>query len=245
MDLGLKNKVALVTGAGSQIGYGKGIVLTLADEGCNIIAADMDLEGVKKTVADVEALGRKGMAIKVDVRNRTEVDAMVEKGLSEFGRIDILVNNAGSSSQLRPFLEMTKDDWDYDIGVNLFGQMNVAQAVLPHMISRAYGRIINTSGGQGIPNISIYGAAKAGVVMFTQALAREVAPHGIIVNAVGPGLGETGLVHGAPREFLEGERQRSQLKRLCTPDDVAPVVVFLASDRCSYMVGQCVNLSTY
>jgi 3-oxoacyl-[acyl-carrier protein] reductase len=245
MDLGLKEKVALVTGAGSQIGYGKGIVLTLADEGCNIIAADIDLEGAKKTVAEVEALGRKALAVKVDVINRTEVDTMVEKALTEFGRIDILVNNAGSSSRLRPFLEMTKDDWDYDIGVNLFGQMNVAQAVLPHMISRAYGRIINTSGGQGIPNISIYGAAKAGVVMFTQALAREVASQGVIVNAVGPGLGETGLVHGAPREFLEGERQRSQLKRLCTPDDVASVVAFLASDLCSYMVGQCVNLSTY
>jgi 3-oxoacyl-[acyl-carrier protein] reductase len=140
---------------------------------------------------------------------------------------------------------MTKDDWDYDIGVNLFGQMNVAQAVLPHMISRKYGRIVNTSGGQGIPNISIYGAAKAGVVMWTQALAREVASQGVIVNAVGPGLGMTGLVHGAPREFLEGERQKSQLKRLCTPDDVAPVVAFLASDLCSYMVGQCINLSTY
>ena len=245
MDLGLRGKVALVTGAGSQIGYGKGIALTLAREGCDIIAADIDLEGAKKTAAEVEALGRKAMAIKVDVRSRAEVDDMVKAVLKQFGKIDILVNNAGSSSRLRPFLEMTKEDWDYDIGVNIYGQMNVAQAVLPHMISRKYGRIINTSGGQGIPNISIYGAAKAGVVMFTQALAREVASQGIIVNAVGPGLGETGLVHGAPREFLEGERQRSQLKRLCTPDDVAPVVAFLASDLCSYMVGQCINLSTY
>jgi NAD(P)-dependent dehydrogenase (short-subunit alcohol dehydrogenase family) len=245
MDLGLKDKVALVTGAGSQIGYGRGIALTLAREGCDIIAADINLEGTKKTVADIESLGRKALAVKVDVRNRAEVDDMVRKGIEEFSKIDILVNNAGSSSRLRPFLEMTQEDWDYDIGVNLYGQMNVAQAVLPHMISRHYGRIINTSGGQGIPNISIYGAAKAGVVMFTQALAREVASKGVIVNAVGPGLGETGLVHGAPREFLEGERQRSQLKRLCKPDDVAPVVAFLASDLCSYMVGQCVNLSTY
>jgi len=245
MDLKLKDKVALVTGAGSQIGYGKGIILTLAKEGCDIIAADVDLEGAKKTAAEVQTLGRKAIAIKVDVRDPSEVNNMVKKGLERFGKIDILVNNAGSSSKLRPFVTMTKEDWDYDIGVNLYGQMNVAQAVLPHMISRKYGRIINTSGGQGIPNISIYGAAKAGVVMWTQALAREVASQGVIVNAVGPGLGETGLVHGAPREFLEGERQRSQLKRLCTPDDVAPVVAFLASDLCSYMVGQCVQLSTY
>ena len=101
-----------------------------------------------------------------------------------------------------------------------------------------------TSGGQGIPTISVYGAAKGGVVQFTKALAREVASQGVIVNAVGPGLGKTGLVHGAPREFLESERNRSALKRLCTPEDVAPVVAFLASDVCSYMVGGLVQLST-
>ena len=244
MDLGLKDKVALVTGAGSQIGYGRGIAIVLAEEGCDIIAADIDLEGAQKTAADVEALGRRALTIKVDVTNGAEVDDMVQQALDRFGKIDILVNNAGASSQLRPFIEMTEEDWDYDIGVNLRGQMRVARVVLPHMIERKYGRIINTSGGQGIPNISIYGAAKAGVVMFTQALAREVASSGVIVNAVGPGLGKTGLVYRAPQEFLEGERQRSLLKRLCTPEDVAPVVAFLASDKCSYMIGQLVQLST-
>ncbi|MFH1647191.1 MAG: SDR family oxidoreductase [Chloroflexota bacterium] len=245
MDLLLKDKVALVTGAGSQIGYGRGIALTLAEEGCDVVVADIDLEGAKKTAADVEARGRKALAVKVDVTKQAEVDEMVKQAIEKFGRIDILVNNAGSSSQLRPFIEMTEEDWNYDIGVNLLGQMRVARAVLPHMIKRGYGRIVNTSGGQGIPNISIYGAAKAGVVMFTQALAREVASKGVIVNAVGPGLGRTGLVYRAPEAFLEGERQKSQLKRLCTPDDMAPVVAFLASDKCSYMVGQLIQLSTY
>lgn len=244
MDLHLKDKVALVTGAGSQIGYGKAIALTLAEEGCDIVAADIDPDGAKQTAAAVEALGRQALAVKVDVTRQAEVDAMVKKAIEKFGRIDILVNNAGASSQLRPFMEMTEEDWDFDIHTNLYGQMRVARAVLPHMLARKYGRIINTSGGQGIPNISIYGAAKAGVVMFTQALAREVASKGVIVNAVGPGLGKTGLVYRAPTEFLESERQRSLLKRLCTPEDVAPVVAFLASDRCSYMVGQLVQLST-
>jgi 3-oxoacyl-[acyl-carrier protein] reductase len=244
MDLRLKDKIALVTGAGSQIGYGKTIAVTLADEGCDVIAADIDLEGAEKTAALVRESGRKALAVKVDVIEQEEVDAMVKQSIDAFGRIDILVNNAGSSSELRPFLEMTEEDWNFDIGVNLLGQMRVARAVLPHMISRKYGRIINTSGGQGIPSISVYGAAKAGVVMFTQALAREVAQYGIIVNAVGPGLGKTGLVYRAPEEFLESERQRSVLKRLCTPEDVAPVVAFLASDRCSYMAGQLVQLST-
>ena len=245
MDLGLKGKVALITGTGSQIGYGKGIAMTLAGEGCDIVSADIDLNGAKQTVEEVEALGCKALAVKVDVANRAEVDDMVKSALEKFGKIDILVNNAGTSSLLRPFVEMTKADWDLDINANLYGQMNVAQAVLPHMMSRRYGRIINTSGGRGIPNISIYGAAKAGVMAFTEALAREVASSGVIVNGIGPGLGETGLVHNAPAEFLEQNRQRSALKRLCTPEDVGPAVAFLASDLCSYMVGQFIHLSTF
>ena len=246
MDLGLKGKVALITGAGSQIGYGKGIALTLAQEGCNIIAADINLEGAKQTADEVRTLGCDVLAVKVDVTNRAEVDQMVKTALERFGRIDILVNNAGASSPLKPFVEMTKADWDLDINVNLYGQMNVAQAVLPHMLSRGYGRIINISGGQGIPNISVYGAAKAGIVAFTQALAKEVASAGVIVNALGPGLGVTGLVNKtAPEDFLEQNKQRSALKRLCTPEDVGPAVAFLASDRCSYMTGQFIRLSTF
>jgi NAD(P)-dependent dehydrogenase (short-subunit alcohol dehydrogenase family) len=245
MDLGLKGKTALVTGTGSQIGYGKGIAMVLAGEGCNIISADVDFEGAKQTADKVEALRCEALAVKVDVADRDQVDAMVNAAVDRFGQIDILVNNAGTSSQLRPFVEMTKADWDLDINVNLVGQMNVAQAVLPHMISRKYGRIINFSGGRGIPNISIYGAAKAGVMAFTEALAREVAAHGVIVNGIGPGLGETGLVKKAPTAFLEENRQRSALKRLCTPEDVGPAVAFLASDVCSYMVGQFIHLSTF
>ena len=243
MDLGLKGKVALVTGAGSQIGYGRAIALTLAEEGCDIVAADIDLDGAKQTVADIEASGHNAMAIKVDVTNRADVDEMVKAALGKFEKIDILVNNAGTSSELKPFVEMTRSDWDIDIGVNLYGQMNVAQAVLPHMMSRKYGRIINISGGQGLATISVYGAAKAGVEAFTHALAMEVAPYGIIVNGVAPGLAQTGLTVKASADYMESYRQSSALKRLCTPKDVAPAVAFLASDICSYMAGQFVRLS--
>jgi NAD(P)-dependent dehydrogenase (short-subunit alcohol dehydrogenase family) len=242
VDLQLKGKVALVTGTGSQIGYGRAIALTLAREGCDIVAADIDIGGAKQTAADVEASGCRAIALKADVTSRAEVDSMVKEALAVFGRIDILVNNAGASSVPKPFIEMTKDDWDIDIHVNLYGQMNVAQAVIPHMMSRHYGRIINVSGGQGIPAISVYGAAKAGIVAFTQALAREVASSGIIVNAVGPGLAQTGLTRNASPEFMESYRQSSLLKRLCTGEDLGPVVAFLASDVCSYMVGQFVQL---
>ncbi len=244
MDLRLKDKIALVTGAGSQIGYGKAIVMTLAEEGCHIIAADMDYAGVKQTASLVEGIGRKALAVKVDVTKPEEVDDMVAQALKKFNKIDILVNNAGASTKEQPFMDMTEEDWAFDIGVNLLGQIRVARAVLPHMLKRKYGRIINTSGGQGLPGISIYGAAKGGVVQFTKALAREVGGKGIFVNAVGPGLGKTGLVYRAPKAMLEGAKNESMLKRLCEPADVAPVVAFLASDRCSYMMGQLVQLGT-
>ena len=243
MDLKLKEKVALVTGAGSQIGYGRSIAIALAREGCDVVASDIDIEGAKKTASEVQDLGRRSMAIDVDVADRDDVNKMVETILSQWVKIDILINNAGTSSKLKPFIQMTKSDWELDIGVNLIGQMNVAQAVLPTMISQKYGRIINLSGGQGIPNISIYGAAKAGVEAFTQALAREVGMMGVIVNGIAPGLGETGLVVNAPREFLDANARNSALGRLCTPEDVAPVAAFLASDVCSYMAGQFIRIN--
>ena len=243
MDLKLKGKVALVTGAGSQIGYGRSIATILAREGSDVAVSDIDIDGARKTASEIQNLGRRAMALEVDVSDRNAVDKMVNTVLSQWDRIDILINNAGTSSKLKPFIQMTKSDWDLDIGVNLIGQMNVAQAVLPAMIERKYGRIINLSGGQGIPNISIYGAAKAGVEAFTQALAREVGEMGVIVNGIAPGLGETGLVVGAPREFLDANAKSSSLGRLCTPEDVAPVAAFLASDICSYMAGQFIRIN--
>lgn len=233
MDLMLKDRVALVTGTGSRIGYGRAIALSLAREECDIISADIELGGAQETAGEVIDLGRKALAVKVDVRNRDEVDEMVKRGLDEFGKIDILVNNAGVSSKWKPFIEMNKEDWNYDISVNLYGQMNVAQSVLPHMIARKYGRIINTSGGQGIPGISLYGASKGAVVQWTKALAREVAPHGVIVSVYSPGLGATGLTANDPRQ-LESLAKENLLGRLCTPEDVGPLVAFMASDISRY-----------
>src|SRR5512136_54236 len=216
MDFGLNGKVALVTGAGSRVGYGREIALTLAREGCTVAAADINLEWAQQTASEVEKSGGRALALRADVTNRAEVDNMVRQVAEVFGRIDILVNNAGASSRERPFMEMTKADWDKDITVNLIGQMNVAQTVIPYMAKRHYGRIVNTSGGQGIPMISVYGAAKAGVEAWTHALALEVAPLGIIVNGVAPGLGKTGLTVNNPQEIMEANRERSALKRLCT-----------------------------
>lgn len=241
MDLKMKGKLALVTGAGSQIGYGKTIALTLAKEGCDVVAADIDFVGTQKTVDSIKSLGREALAVKVDVSNRDEVDAMTAKALEKFQKIDILINNAGVGRPM-PFIETTREDWDFTVHVNLYGLMNVTQSVLPHMIARKYGRIVNISGGIGCAMLSVYGATKAGVQSLTQSLAKEVTSSGVIVNAVEPGLALTGLTKGAPPEFLENFRQGSLLKRFCTPEDLAPLVAFLASDICSYMVGQYITL---
>jgi 2-hydroxycyclohexanecarboxyl-CoA dehydrogenase len=249
MDLGLNGKVALVTGTGSQIGYGKGIVLTLAREGCDIISADKDFEGAKQTAAEVEVLGRKSMAAKADVTSSAEVNEMVKAALAKFGKIDILVNNAGGGSPPKPFIEKTEADWDHDINLNLRGVLNCTKAVLGHMLARKSGKIINISSGagrMGLPGRAIYSAAKGGVIAFTKTLAREVGPSGINVNCITPGIGETNFARASntPAEYLKQVVATTiPLRRATTPQDVANLVAFLASDVSSYILGQTINVN--
>jgi NAD(P)-dependent dehydrogenase (short-subunit alcohol dehydrogenase family) len=155
MDLKLKGKMALVTGTGSQIGFGKAIALTLAKEGCDIASADIDLEGARKTAAEIEKLGRKSLAVKVDVSKRDSVDKMVETVIKEFGRIDILVNNAGTSSVVQPFMQMTKADWDIDIGVTWpkinTGASSTARAGRGYLVSPSTERLRGASTSSLMP----------------------------------------------------------------------------------------------
>ena len=239
MDFGLTGKVALISGTGSQIGFGKGIALALAKEGCDIIGVDIDIDGAEKTAAEVKALGRRSLAFKVDVSNRAEVDAMVEKAIAEFGKIDILINNAGIGTPWRATIEVPREEMEKAINVNFFGQFNMVQAVAPHMISQKYGRIINFSGGGGGARDSCYSASKGAVDGWTKSVARDLAPLGVIVNLYLPGPGETGLpVGNVPPGMFEKVKTMNALKRLCTPDDVGQIVAFLVSDKNSYMIGQ-------
>jgi NAD(P)-dependent dehydrogenase (short-subunit alcohol dehydrogenase family) len=246
MELGLKGKVALVTGAGSQIGFGKAIALQLAREGCDVVINDLDLDGAKKTAAEVEKLGQKSLAIKADVTKVAEWETMVKQVLDKFGRIDILVNNAGGSSRFKPFLQTTDADWNFDMNVNLVSTRYGMKSVLPHMFKQKSGKIINITSGAGITGgmgLPGYAAAKAGIIALTLAVCKEAAPEGVNINCVSPGPANTGFAKNAPPGMLENFPKTLPIRRLTTTQDVANAVTFLASDAASDIVGQVLVVS--
>jgi len=245
MELGLAGKVALVTGAGSQIGFGRTIALTLAKDGCDVVVADIDLDGAKETAKEIKALGRQAMAVKADVSSSAVVTEMAKLALRRFGRIDILVNNAGACTPPKQFLEMTETECDRDIDINLKGVMNCTRAVLPGMLERRSGKIVNISSGAGIEGGAItpvYAAAKAGVIAFTKSIAKAVAASGVNVNSVAPGLANTGFARQAPPGMLDSFQKNIPLGRLTTPQDIANTVTFLVSDAAVDIVGQTVSV---
>lgn len=247
MDLGLEGKVALVTGTGSQRGFGKRIALTLGREGCSVIGVDRDLAGAEQTASELESLGVRTVALKADVTDRSEVTRAVSVALDAFGQIDILINNAGAGSPAKPFVEKTAQDWDFDLNLNVKGVLNCTQEVLPQMIRRNYGKIIIVSSGAGKIGLayhSTYSAAKGAVIAFTKALALEVIGHGINVNCVAPNIGDTDfLVHSEiQRQFFEEAVRITPAGRATQPEDVANAVAFLASDVSSYIVGQALSV---
>ncbi|OGN87966.1 MAG: hypothetical protein A2158_02355 [Chloroflexi bacterium RBG_13_46_14] len=247
MELGLKGKVALVTGTGSQIGMGKNIALNLAQEGCDIISADMDIEGAEKTAKEVMALGRKCMTYKLDVSNQEDVKKMVKEALAKYGRIDILVNTAGGTAQAGPIIQASEEKWERDIRVNFFGTMYCAKAVLPGMIEQKYGKIVNFSTGialGGMPGSSSYAGAKAAVYSFTKCLALEVGPSNINVNALMPSMVMTNFgSHGTMDPKAAAQMaERLPLRRMTTTQDIANLVTFLVSDASSGITGKIVEI---
>lgn len=260
MDLGLKSKVALVTGAGSQIGFGKEIGERLAKEGCDTVAVtDINLEDAEKTAEAIKKLGSRSCAIKADITKKVEVKSMVQKVVDQYNRIDILCNVAGAILHKDNVpLEMQNEEvWAKQINLNLFGTMLVTQSVLPYMKEHKYGVIVNVGSGsthQYSMGVGMYAISKAAIDVFTKQLAITEAKSGIRVNCVAPGPAPTNfgqvLREGLPPPTEEQIRQRQErmfqiipLGRVGTAADIANAVVFMASDVSGWVTGQVFHVS--
>ena len=248
----LKGKVALVTGGGR--GLGQGIVKRLAEEGCDIAVVDMIEENAKKVAEEVKAMGRRAIALKIDVTMWDQVQNMVKETIDQLGGLDIAVNNAGVIS-IMPVEELTEKDWDFVLDVNAKGVFLCCKAVIPHMKKQNWGRIINTAsiaGKIGFPDLAHYSASKFAVVGFTNALAKELAKTKITVNAICPGIIGTQMWYGtaglAEKWKETGESMDKSWKRhqetlipqgeAQTPEDMGDLAVYFATSP--HVTGQAV-----
>ena len=238
----LENKVALITGAGR--GIGKAIALRFAQEGCNIAFTDIALNDVvMETEKELQACGVKVKAYASNAANFEETHQVVDEIVKDFGRIDILVNNAGITKDTA-LKRMTEEQWDAVINVNLKSVFNFTKAVQPVMWKQAGGSVINMSsvvGVSGNANQCNYSASKAGIIGFTKSAAKEMGVRNIRHNAIAPGFIITAMTNALPEDVRKQWESLIPLRRGGTPEDVANVALFLASDLSSYVTGQVIH----
>ncbi len=238
----LDNKVALITGAGR--GIGKAIAMRFAQEGCNIAFTDIALSDVVMgTEKELQTLGIKAKAYASNAANFAETHQVVEDIVKDFGRIDILVNNAGITKDTA-LKRMTEEQWDAVISVNLKSVFNFTKAVQPVMWKQAGGSVINMSsvvGVSGNANQCNYSASKAGIIGFTKSAAKEMGLRGIRHNAIAPGFIVTAMTDALPEDVRKAWESQIPLRRGGTPEDVANVALFLASDLSAYVTGQVIH----
>ena len=238
----LKNKVALITGGARGIGRAIGIVF--AKEGADIVVADVNQETAQQTASEIEALGVKVLALEMDVTNFEKVEEGINKILDKMGKVDILVNNAGITKD-NLLLRMSPADWDAVINVNLKGTFNCIKAVSRPMIKQRSGKIISIAsiiGLMGNPGQANYAASKAGIIALTKTVAKELASRNINANAVAPGFIQTAMTDKLPEEIKKKMLEAIPLAKLGTPEDVANVCLFLASEESSYITGQTITI---
>jgi 3-oxoacyl-[acyl-carrier protein] reductase len=235
----LKNKVAIITGAAKGIGFST--AQRFAQEGAIVIMADMNLESAKGAAAQIP----NAEAYAMNVTDRASIQTVVDQVMQKHGRIDILINNAGITQDAR-LVKMTEAQFDAVIDVNLKGVFNCTQLIVPHMLEAKSGAIVNASSVVGIYGNfgqTNYSATKFGVIGFTKTWARELGPKGIRVNAICPGFIATEMVKAMPENILQDIERRSWLGRLGTPEEMANVYLFLASNEASYINGVALEAS--
>lgn len=238
------SKTVIVTGASK--GIGSAIAIRFAEKGYNVIinynTSDQSAQLLQKSLRES---GYSVIAFQANVKNRLDVDLMVKEAVYRFGSVDVLINNAGIAGQAL-FTDVSEQDWNDMIGVNLTGVFNCCQSVLPHMIRKKSGRIINISSMWGLTGGSCevpYSAAKAGVIGLTKALAKEVGPSGITVNCIAPGLIETGMNQNMTIDDITAIVNETPIGRIGSTDDVASAALFLASPEADFITGQVLGVN--
>lgn len=236
----LSGKTALVTGGGR--GIGKSIALGLAEAGANVAVTSRTESELKETAENIKGFSRKAYYASVDVRNLKDIKGFVQDIVNQEGKIDILVNGAGTNKRLS-FLDVTEEEWDFVMGVNLKTALFTSQAVIPYMQERKYGKIINIASLTSeiaFPNMSAYAASKGGISQLTKALAVEFADDGILVNAIGPGYFKTEMtkVLFDDEKKVEWMKSRIPLKRIGEPEELQGAAIYLASRASDYVTGQ-------
>ncbi|BFL45238.1 SDR family NAD(P)-dependent oxidoreductase [Lactonifactor longoviformis] len=245
--LDFNGQVVIVTGSGSPKGIGKTIALTFAGQGATVVVADMNSEGVKGSVADIEAAGGKAFGITVDITSPESVQSMVDTVMDRFGRIDVLVNNAGISQKVT-VEDMTLEDMKRIFNVNMFGLFLCTQACMKPMRAAKYGRIVNLSSvsgkrGGGVFGGAHYSASKAAVLAFSKNLSREISAEGITINSVCPGLINTEIWKSLPQEAADKIISDIPMGRPGETQEVANAIVFLASKEASYITGEEIDIN--
>lgn len=240
----LKGKVAIITGAASGIGMATSI--KFGKNGATVIAADIDMCGVGKTIEKLKKAGFTGIAMKLDLSSLVEIRKFVDQVMDQFENVDILVNNAGRFSTL-PILEMTEKEWDGVMDVNLKGTFFLCKEILPKMIEQGYGKIVNLSSlaakRGGITSGINYAASKAGILSVTKCMAKFAASYGVNVNAVIPAFCDTNMFRSLPQEKIENAINSIPLGRPARPEELADAILFLASDEASYITGEILDVN--
>ena len=239
----MKDKIAVVTGAAS--GIGRATAEALAEAGARVVVADIAREAGEAAAAALRERGLAAHYLAVDLTDAASVERFATQVLSEFGPVDILVNGAGWGST-KPFWEGTPELWDKLVGLNFVGPMRLAKALLPAMIERGHGSIVNIAsdaGRVGSLGETVYSGAKGGLIAFTKSLARETARYGINVNCVCPGPTETPLLAAVPAGHLDAFKKAIPMRRFARPEEIAHAVVFFAGERARYITGQVLSVS--
>ncbi len=240
-------RVVLVTGGAS--GIGRATCLAFASRGARVAVADINEQGAEGVAEEIRRQKREAQAVSMDVTDRGQVAQAVQEILDRFGQVDVLVNAAGWD-RIVPFVESTEDLWDRIIAINFRGVLNTCHVVLPHMIQRGSGAVVNIAsdaGRVGSSGEAVYSGAKGAVIAFSKALAREVARNNIRVNVVAPGITDTPLlqqiIQAGNEKLIDAIVRSTPLRRMARPEEVAEAVVFLASDQASFITGQTLSVS--